>query len=113
MSGNALPRQPIQVVGETVDDQTRCIHYHLPEDVVAIQFHCCREFYPCFRCHADATDHVASVWPREQFHEHALLCGVCRETMSITDYQDATGCPSCGAPFNPGCLLHHGIYFAD
>lgn len=104
-------RQPVAVRGATVDDQTRCVHYRLPEDVVAIKFHCCREFYPCFRCHADVADHAKSVWPREEFDAHALLCGVCRETMSITEYQHAPGCPSCGAAFNPGCLLHHGIYF--
>ncbi len=103
--------RPVRVLGRTVDDQTRCVHYRGPLDVVAIQFHCCGEFYPCFRCHADATDHGPSVWPRREFGTHAILCGVCWTTMSVIDYESATRCSSCGTDFNPGCRLHHDLYF--
>ena len=37
----------VTVLGATVDDQTRCVHYAGPLDIVAIRFHCCGEFYPC------------------------------------------------------------------
>ena len=99
------------VFGETIDEQTRCVHHGGPLDVVAIRFHCCREFYPCFRCHADAVEHAPSVWPRSDFDARALLCGVCRTTLTITEYRSTDGCPACGAEFNPGCALHHDLYF--
>ncbi|UVE94354.1 CHY zinc finger protein [Dietzia sp. B32] len=101
----------VTVLGATVDDQTRCIHYRGPLDIVAIRFHCCGEFYPCFRCHAETVDHPISAWPTDRFDEHAILCGACRSTLSISSYLDADACPSCASPFNPGCSLHHSIYF--
>lgn len=100
-----------QVLGAVVDDQTRCVHYAGPTDVIAIRFHCCGEFYPCFRCHADTADHALSVWPRAEFDTHAILCGACKTTLSITDYQATDACPGCGAGFNPGCELHYPLYF--
>lgn len=101
----------LRVLGATVDDQTRCVHYRGPLDVVAIRFHCCREFYPCFRCHAEAADHAVSAWPRVEFDAPAVLCGVCRATLTIAEYLRTDGCTACGAAFNPGCSLHHSIYF--
>ena len=101
----------VMVLGETVDDQTRCIHYQGPLYVIAIRFHCCGEFYPCFRCHADATDHALSVWPRDEFDTDALLCGACRTTLTISEYQATDACPACGTAFNPGCSLHYPLYF--
>ncbi len=112
-SEDAVHRQgdTAPVLGQTIDDQTRCVHYGGPLDVVAIRFHCCGEFYPCFRCHADAAGHAPSVWPRAEFDARAILCGVCRTTLTITEYRSTDGCPACGAAFNPGCALHHGSYF--
>lgn len=101
----------VRVLGPTVDDHTRCVHYASPLDIVAIRFHCCGEFYPCFRCHAETVDHAVSAWPAARFDEHAILCGVCRATLAISDYLAADACPSCASPFNPGCSLHHSIYF--
>ncbi|WP_256820850.1 CHY zinc finger protein [Dietzia sp. Die43] len=101
----------VTVLGATVDDQTRCVHYHGPLDVIAIRFHCCGEFYPCFRCHADATDHALSVWPRDEFDTDALLCGACWSTLTIAEYQAVDACPACGTAFNPGCSLHYPLYF--
>lgn len=104
-------RPATRVLGPTVDHQTRCIHYAGPLDVIAIRFHCCGDFYPCFRCHADTAGHAMSVWPRAAFDTHALLCGVCKNTLSIADYQATDACPSCGTGFNPGCELHYPLYF--
>lgn len=106
-----MAADPVRVLGATVDDQTRCVHYRGPLDVVAIRFHCCGEFYPCFRCHAEAAGHEPSVWPREEFDTPAVLCGVCGSTLTITAYLSADSCRSCDAPFNPGCALHHPLYF--
>lgn len=104
---------PVEVRGDVIDDDTRCVHYHAREDVIAIRFYCCKEFFPCFRCHSEATDHAREVWPRQEFAAPAILCGVCRTTMSISEYQGTDGCPACGAAFNPGCALHYSLYFEE
>ena len=64
-SGPGAPA--VRVLGPTVDDHTRCVHYASPLDIVAIRFHCCGEFYPCFRCHAETVDHAVSAWPAARF----------------------------------------------
>lgn len=101
------------VHGPVVDDQTRCVHWHSPLDVVAIEFACCRRFHPCHRCHEATADHPARPWPADARDEPAVLCGVCRARLTIAEYlvcDDA--CPRCGAGFNPGCRLHHDLYFS-
>lgn len=101
----------IQVAGHPVDNQTRCVHYHSAQDVVAIKFACCGTYYPCFRCHAESAGHQGSVWPASEWNDLALLCGVCRHEMTINAYLGASSCPACGAQFNPGCSAHHHLYF--
>jgi uncharacterized CHY-type Zn-finger protein len=103
----------VQIRGEPVDGQTRCVHYSSDRDVVAIRFACCDGFYPCHRCHAETADHAAQVWPAERRDEHAVLCGVCGRTLTISAYLSAADrCPHCGAAFNPGCRAHRHLYFA-
>ena len=99
------------VRGSMVDEQTRCVHYRSPLDVVAIRFACCDDWYPCLRCHDEAVDHAIRAWPIDARDEHAVLCGECRSTLSIGTYLAAQACPQCAAPFNPGCVLHHPVYF--
>lgn len=99
------------VLGLLVDDETRCEHYHGPLDVIALRFACCREWYPCHECHATTADHPAAQWPVEDRHEEAVLCGVCGSRLRIDAYLDADACPQCAAGFNPGCRLHHRLYF--
>jgi len=100
----------VDVLGQTVDDQTRCVHWHGTTDVVAMRFACCDAYYPCFECHA-AAGHVSEPWPRSRFGEPAVLCGVCRVAMTVDTYLGVSGCPNCSAAFNPGCALHHHLYF--
>lgn len=100
-----------RVLGPTVDDQTRCIHYRTALDIIAIRFACCGEFYPCHLCHAETADHPAGQWPVASRHEPAVLCGVCAATLTIADYLQTDVCPACGAAFNPGCALHTELYF--
>ncbi|WP_092800561.1 CHY zinc finger protein [Klenkia marina] len=102
----------VELGGRLVDGQSRCEHYRTELDVVAIRFACCTPFWACHLCHAACADHPAVVWPADDRGAHAVVCGVCRSTLSVTDYVDADGCPSCGAAFNPGCRLHHHLYFA-
>lgn len=110
MSGASRASGP-RVLGPTVDDETRCIHYRTDLDVIAIRFACCGEFYPCHLCHAETADHPAQQWPVADRGEHAVLCGVCRATLTIADYLASDSCPRCAAAFNPGCALHAPLYF--
>ena len=104
------PRPP--VLGPVVDAETRCIHYATALDVIAIEFACCRQFYPCYRCHAETAEHPATRWPASAGAEQAILCGVCDLRFTIDEYADAAACPACTAPFNPGCKLHWNLYFS-
>lgn len=41
----------VQVIGKPIDHQIRCIHYHTTNDIIAIKFKCCDQYYPCYSCH--------------------------------------------------------------
>ena len=99
------------VYGQRIDDQTRCIHYRTPTDVVAIKFYCCRRYYPCHLCHEASAGHSAERWPVLQHEQKAVLCGVCSTELSISSYFEVHACPACTAPFNDGCRLHRHLYF--
>ncbi|MFC7059377.1 CHY zinc finger protein [Halovenus salina] len=102
----------VPVRGIAVDDETRCRHWDDVVDVVALRFACCGTYYPCYECHAAATDHEPERWPRDRFDESAVLCGLCREELTVDAYLDCgDSCPACGASFNPGCREHHHLYF--
>ena len=100
-----------RVLGEVVDQQTRCVHYHSPVDVVAIRFKCCDEYYPCHLCHGADADHDTELWPVSARDTPAILCGVCDSELTITTYLDVDRCPACRAPFNERCRLHTHLYF--
>ncbi len=102
----------VNIYGQTVDNQTRCQHWHSDLDVIAIKFKCCEKYYPCFSCHEEEADHKPQVWPKAEFDTKAILCGVCGSELTITEYQ-ASGntCPKCTAAFNPGCSKHYHLYF--
>src|ERR1700761_1469494 len=101
-----------QVYGIGLDAQTRCTHYHKPVDVIAIKMKCCGAYYACKECHEALTDHMAEVWPRRDWDQPAVLCGVCRRELTIREYMECSNtCPGCGALFNPGCRSHYHFYF--
>ena len=63
-----MQRQPTTVKatpvhGIDVDPQTRCAHYDGPTDIIALRFHCCDRWYPCFECHQECEAHEAIPWP--------------------------------------------------
>ena len=100
------------VRGVGVDRETRCAHYRSPRDVVAIRMKCCGEWYACRECHDALAAHPVQLWPRREWDEAAVLCGVCGTAMSIRAYVGGgVACPSCNAAFNPGCRAHHRLYF--
>jgi uncharacterized CHY-type Zn-finger protein len=99
------------VYGNTIDDQTRCVHYGTARDVIAIKFACCRRYYPCHLCHEESEDHVAEQWPRDERQQKAILCGVCSTELAIAEYLSVYRCPTCDAQFNERCRLHSHLYF--
>ncbi|GAA1807736.1 CHY zinc finger protein [Nesterenkonia flava] len=99
------------VRGPVVDSQTRCVHYHSALDVVAIRFFCCGNWYPCLHCHDGVEAHPRSPWPQGSENQTAVLCGVCRYQLRISEYMAASSCPHCAAAFNPGCTAHYPQYF--
>ena len=102
----------VEVKGKDVDAQTRCAHYHKPFDIIAIKFKCCGDWFPCFECHQENTNHPAKVWAKDEFETKAVLCGNCGYQLTVAEYLkcDST-CPKCGALFNPGCAKHYHLYF--
>jgi len=99
------------VYGNVIDDETRCEHYHSKRDIVAIQFRCCGKYYPCYLCHNESENHAIRVWKQEEFDAKAILCGSCKQQLSINEYLHASHCRYCRAAFNPGCSLHYHLYF--
>src|SRR5688500_6653863 len=99
------------VLGPTVDEQTRCIHYRTTLDIVAIRFACCGQYYPCHLCHDETADHPSRPWSAGASDERAVLCGACWTELTVVEYLGAARCPACTAAFNPRCARHHSIYF--
>jgi len=111
-STNIFQLNGTTVYGQSIDKQTRCIHWHSALDVIAIKFKCCDKYYPCFSCHEEAANHEHEVWPKTEFTEKAILCGVCGHELSINEYMESDNtCPNCEASFNPGCSNHYHLYF--
>jgi uncharacterized CHY-type Zn-finger protein len=107
-NGSAVPA----VCGIDLDPNTRCLHYHGPTDVIAIKMQCCQTYYACIDCHATLAGHPAKVWPHTKWDSKAVLCGVCRNELTIQEYLDSNNrCPNCAAAFNPGCRNHYHLYF--
>jgi len=104
-----------KVMGVDLDGQTRCKHWNSTRDIIAIKFACCQTYYACYDCHQELAGHAPSRWPKENFQlEKVVLCGSCKNEMSIQTYQKANSqCPQCGAAFNPRCALHWPLYFAS
>ena len=102
----------IDVLGVDVDAETRCGHYAAPADVIALRFKCCDAWYPCIDCHRALTGHQVEVWSIDERLERAVLCGVCGAALTVAAYLGCgSRCPHCAADFNPGCALHHHLYF--
>jgi uncharacterized CHY-type Zn-finger protein len=101
------------VRGLSLDPQTRCAHWHSDSDIVAIKMRCCGTYYACRDCHDTLAGHATEVWPIETWDEPAILCGACGAELSVHAYLACDSrCPTCAAPFNPGCRRHHHLYFA-
>jgi uncharacterized CHY-type Zn-finger protein len=104
----------VEVNGIDLDPETRCAHYHGPNDTVALKFKCCGKWFPCHLCHEELAQHDSVVWPEKEFDSVAVLCGGCGKQLSVREYLECDSiCPSCGRLFNPGCAKHAHYYFSD
>lgn len=103
----------MNIYGNVIDNETRCVHYHTEKDIVAIKFKCCDNYYPCYKCHEEHAQHIIERWPQKQFDEFAILCGSCHTELTIQQYMSASNCPHCEAIFNERCALHYRIYFEE
>ncbi len=112
MTGQQREVGGVTVYGVDVDPCTRCRHWHGDNDVIALRFACCDQWFCCFDCHQALADHVPAVWPQGRRDVKAVLCGACGHSLRIDEYLacDST-CPACGAAFNPGCARHYHLYF--
>src|SRR3954468_4604941 len=101
----------IQIFGPVTDQQSRCVHYNSPLDIISIKFRCCGKYYPCHSCHNETEDHPAQQWEKEARDQKAILCGVCANELSISEYfLCGNQCPHAQASFNPGCSKHYSLY---
>lgn len=108
----SLTNHGVDVVGVQVDNETRCVHYASPTDIVALKFACCDAYYPCYECHLAVADHPPIAWPKDRFDEPMVLCGHCGTQLTANQYFHCDSvCPDCGAAFNPNCKIHTHLYF--
>ena len=101
----------VKVFSRIVDNQTRCKHYHTETDIIAIKFKCCDKYYPCYKCHEELENHPIAVWPKDEFNEKAIICGVCKREHTIYEYLSTNTCLACRSLFNEGCAHHYHLYF--
>lgn len=100
-------------IAGAIDQETRCTHYNSEVDRVAIQFYCCKKYFPCYHCHKEHGCGETQPWPKSQFHEKAILCGSCGAEQTIDSYlKNGQACPHCLRSFNPGCKKHEVYYFS-
>ncbi len=100
------------VHGVHLDDETRCLHYNSPIDIIAIKMACCDTYYACKGCHEALANHDIQVWPRTTWDTPAILCGVCKSELTIAEYMQSNNiCPNCASAFNPVCRNHYHFYF--
>lgn len=100
------------VKGKMIDDETRCVHYHSEQDIIAIKFKCCKTYYPCYYCHEETVDHQPEKWAVKDFDTAAILCGKCKSELPINEYLKCNNqCPVCKSEFNVHCKNHHHFYF--
>ncbi len=104
----------LNIKGNPIDNETRCIHYHSVLDIIAIKFKCCNAYYPCYNCHQEEAGHPSAFWKINEQHQKAILCGKCKQEMTISQYLNCSNqCIFCRSKFNPKCAEHYHLYFEE
>lgn len=101
----------VKIYGFPIDGAGRCKHYHGENDIISIKFKCCNKYFPCYKCHQECENHPIQSWNKSEFEKRAILCGICKKELTITEYLSDGKCRYCGAFFNPNCSMHYHIYF--
>ena len=99
------------IFGFQIDGKTRCVHYCSEVDIVAIKMKCCGKYYSCIECHNELESHKVELWKKTEFNTSAILCGNCREELSINNYKASKACTKCFHSFNEKCENHFPLYF--
>lgn len=104
------------VRGFPIDNETRCIHWKGPNDIIALKFKCCPTvFFPCYTCHNVATTHKIEKFDLNiDYNVKCILCGHCKSQLTFkqyTTFQNDLQCPMCKHKFNQSCKLHYNLYF--
>lgn len=86
-----------------------CHHYNSDDDVVLNKCSICEQFWPCYLCHAEVSDHSFGQMLLDA--PDSTQCSACGHLMGYAEYSAQPWCPGCHHPFNPGCSLHAEIYF--
>ncbi|KAK6205296.1 uncharacterized protein RJT21DRAFT_14676 [Scheffersomyces amazonensis] len=122
---NLTNNNQVVLRGQLVDKHTRCQHYHSKLDIIAIKYKCCREYYPCFKCHQELAEHKSEIFNKFELYssspEKVILCGNCYSELTFKEYSgtktvesdscEIQHCIQCKSLFNPKCSLHYDIYF--
>ncbi len=98
----------MKIYGIQLDQAGRCLHYHSEADVVALRCRQCHKYYACYKCHDESENHDFK--PADASDSVPVLCGNCMNQLTREQYEQGF-CPYCRHQFNPGCRLHHDIYF--
>lgn len=102
----------IKIYGGLLDQASRCRHYHTVLDIVALKCFACRNYYACYKCHDSLEAHPYQAYPDNRVADKVVICGVCKEEMTIAEYRSSKTCPNCQSAFNPACGKHDAIYFS-
>lgn len=101
-----------EIMGNIIDTNSRCVHYHSALDIIAIKMKCCNKYYACIQCHNDLESHEPKQWNKEENDTKAIICGECNIELTINEYLKCNNeCPNCKALFNPKCINHYHYYF--
>lgn len=96
------------IFGIDLDSQSRCVHYHGSNDIVALKCQACQKYYACYHCHDEMEGHAFMATDASE--AFPVICGACHSFLSKKEY-DLKICPNCQNPFNPECAKHSSIYF--
>lgn len=102
----------VSIHGAWIDHNTRCKHWNLELDIIALKFKCCGKYYPCYLCHAEYNDHEPRRWLGSDLSlVPMVVCGVCYHEYTYTEYATLEySCDKCLSKFNPKCSLHMDYY---
>lgn len=98
----------MKIFGVGLYEDGRCVHWHGDTDIAALRCGRCHRYYACYMCHDELEDHGFK--PADSGDIKPVLCGNCMNQLTREQYEQGF-CHYCGHMFNPGCRLHHDIYF--